>query len=158
MVLGDGGLHEMFFRSWSELVARNSGPLHFRLILQPLAATFLAVRSGSQDAREHRRLFFWTLVRDPVERQSLLGQLRKDVGKLFLAAVILDLVYQLIVLRWVYPGQSLLVATTLAIVPYLVVRGLTNRVVSRLLRKPQSANKGVSGHDPGDVGNNSAGA
>ena len=54
-------------------------------------------------------------------------QLWKDVGKLFLVAVVLDVVYQIIVLHWVYPVQTLIVATMLAIVPYLVVRGLANR-------------------------------
>jgi putative membrane protein len=32
----------------------------------------------------------------------------------------------------VYPGQTLIVATTLAIVPYLIVRGLTNPIAARM--------------------------
>ena len=55
------------------------------------------------------------------------------MGKLFLVAVVLDVIYQIIVLHGVYAGQLLIVATTLAIVPYLVVRGLTNRIASRIL-------------------------
>jgi hypothetical protein len=31
-------MEEMFSRGWDELMARDSGPLHFRLILQPLVA------------------------------------------------------------------------------------------------------------------------
>jgi hypothetical protein len=158
MVFGDSGLEEMFSRGWSELIARDSGPLHGRLVLQPLVATILATRAGWRDARERRRLFFWTLVRDPTERQPLLGQLWKDVGKLFLAAVVLDVVYQIVVLPWVYPVQSLIVATTLAIAPYLVVRGLTNRIVSRMPLRPPPEDKGVPRNDSGDGGEIGSGA
>ncbi len=48
-----------------------------------------------------------------------------------LLAIILDVIYQIIVLHWLYPVQTLIVAMTLAIVPYLVVRGLTNRIATR---------------------------
>jgi hypothetical protein len=143
-------MEEMFSRGWSELIARDSGPLHVRLVCQPLVATIFAIRDGRSDARERRRLFFWALVRDPLQRRPLLGQLWRHVGKLFVAAIILDVVYQVVVLRWVYPVQSLLVATTLAIVPYLVVRGVTNRIISRLPSRRPPDNKGVLGNDPGD--------
>ena len=46
----------------------------------------------------------------------------KAVGKIFVIAVIIDLVYQLIVLRWFYPGEALLVAVILAFIPYLLIR------------------------------------
>lgn len=132
MVFGNGGLEEMFSRGWGELVARDSGPLHVRLILQPLVATVLAIRSGLRDAREGRPVFFWTLALQPVQRRSLLRHLWRDVGKLFLVACVLDVVYQLLVLRWVYPVQTAIVATVLAILPYLVVRGLANRLGRRI--------------------------
>ena len=54
----------------------------------------------------------------------------KDVGKIFVVAVVLDVICQLIVFRWLYPGEALLVATILAILPYLVVRGPVNRIAS----------------------------
>ena len=38
----------------SDFIGRFDGPLHFRLIVQPLVATLLAVRDGSRDAREGR--------------------------------------------------------------------------------------------------------
>jgi hypothetical protein len=37
---------------------------------------------------------------------------------------------QLIVFRWLYPREALLVATVLAILPCLVVRGPVNRIAS----------------------------
>ena len=56
----------------------------------------------------------------------------KSVGKVFVLALVLDAVYQVMVLRFVYPGEALVVALLLAIVPYLVLRGL----VTRLARGP----------------------
>lgn len=52
----------------------------------------------------------------------------KAVGKVFVIAVIIDLVYQLIVFRWFYPVEALLVAAILAFVPYLLIRGPVNRI------------------------------
>ena len=54
----------------------------------------------------------------------------KSVGKVFILAIVLDVVYQLIEHRWtVYPGEAVLVAIILAIVPYLLIRGPVNRIV-----------------------------
>jgi hypothetical protein len=41
-------------------------------------------------------------------------------------------VYQILVLRFVYPGETIIVAFVLAIVPYLILRGLVNRIARRL--------------------------
>ena len=92
-------MEEMFTRGWDELLARETGALHFRVILQPLVATFFAIRSGARDAREGRPVFFWTVVLDAPQRRFMLCQLWKDVGKLFLVAVTLDVTYQLVVLH-----------------------------------------------------------
>ena len=45
-------------------------------------------------------------------------------GALFVLALLLDVVCQYIVAKFVYPGEALVVALLLAILPYLVVRGL----------------------------------
>jgi hypothetical protein len=44
--------------------------------------------------------------------------------------VALDLIYQLIALYRIRPVESLIVATVLAVIPYLIVRGLTNRIMT----------------------------
>jgi hypothetical protein len=50
----------------------------------------------------------------------------------FILAMVLDVVYQLIEHRWtVYPGEAVLVAIILAIVPYLLLRGPINRIACR---------------------------
>jgi hypothetical protein len=50
------------------------------------------------------------------------------VGKVFLVATILDVVYQLIVHRSVYTLELLITAVTLAIIPYVLLRGPISRI------------------------------
>ncbi len=47
---------------------------------------------------------------------------------MFSLAFVLDVVYQVIVFRWVYPFESLAVSIILAILPYVLLRGLVNRI------------------------------
>jgi hypothetical protein len=55
----------------------------------------------------------------------------KSVGRVFILALVLDVVYQLYVLHFVYVPQALAVALLLAIVPYLILRGLVTRVARK---------------------------
>lgn len=126
-------MDELFLRVWENLVDRVSGPMSLRLLVQPFMAALFAFRSGWRDGRDGKSPFFWGLLYDPANRHDMLSQGWKDVGKVFLIAVALDVVYQLIVLRWVYPIEALIVAILLAIVPYLLVRGPVTLVV-RLAR------------------------
>ena len=125
----------MIARISNNLVARVTGPMHFRLLLQPGVATFFAIRDGLKDAREGEPPYFWGLFTDKHERELMVKDGWKSVGKVFILAMVLDLVYQLIEHRWrVYPGEAILVAIILAIVPYLLVRGPINRIVRRRKR------------------------
>lgn len=60
----------------------------------------------------------------------MLRNLWRITGKVFLIAVVLDVVYQLIVFQWIHPIQALIVATLLALVPCMIVRSIGNRIVS----------------------------
>jgi hypothetical protein len=125
--MGDG--IDVIARIVGHLADRVSGPLKFRLILQPLVAGYLAVRAGLQDARVGRPAFLWAIVTTSGEARELLRSGWKDVGKVFLAAVLVDVLYQVVVARWVYPGEALVVAVLLALVPYVVVRGPVTRIM-----------------------------
>jgi hypothetical protein len=103
--------------------------MSFRFILQPVMATFFAVRSGWQDGRTGRPAYFWAILTAPEHRRDLLRQGWKAVAKVFAMAVIIDAVYQVIQLRWFYPGEALTVAIVLAFVPYLLIRGPVGRIV-----------------------------
>jgi hypothetical protein len=108
--------------------------MSIRLVVQPIVAGLLAIRSGLKDAREGRPAFLWAAVTNPDYRPELLRQGWKDVGKVFVLAIVLDAIYQLIVHRGVYVGELLIVATTLAIVPYCLIRGPVTRIGRGLAR------------------------
>jgi hypothetical protein len=116
------GLREM-------LLGRIEGPLTLRLILQPVMASFLAIRAGLRDSREGKPAYLWTAVTNPSDRRVLLREGWKDIRTVFVLAVLLDSVYQLIEFHWVYIVQALIVAILLAIVPYIVLRGPVNRLL-----------------------------
>jgi hypothetical protein len=124
-------MDHLFARVVEQLIARVTGPMKFRLFLQPAMAIFFAVRGGLKDAREGRPPYFWGLFTDRGERESMLKNGWKSVGKVFILAIVLDAVYQYIALRWFYPGEAVLVAIILAIIPYLLVRGPVNRITRR---------------------------
>jgi hypothetical protein len=105
--------------------------MSLRLMIQPAVASFLAVRAGLSDARDGRPAFFWAALTNPAYRPELLHQGWKDVAKVFILASVLDVGYQLMVHRGVYLGELLIIATMLAIVPYVCIRGPVNRVARR---------------------------
>ena len=128
-------MDETLARIWENLLGRIGGPLTFRLILQPLVAATFAVRAGLADAHMGRRAYFWSLLSDPKHRRQNVREGWRDVAKVFLLALAIDLGYQIILQRYVYPGEALIVAIMLAIVPYLLVRGCVTRLARGKARK-----------------------
>jgi hypothetical protein len=128
-------MEDTFARFLNEVFGRLDGPLHFRFFLQPAMAIFFAIRDGLRDAREGRPAYFWSLFTERSLRRDLLRDGWKSISKVFIIAAVLDLIYQIIVLRWFYPFETLLVAVLLALVPYLLVRGPVNRI-KKGLQKP----------------------
>jgi hypothetical protein len=116
---------------WNHLVGRVDGPLKFRLVLQPCVATVFAIRAGLEDAREGRAPYFWAIFTEPERRGELLREGWQAVMKVFVLATLMDLIYQYLVLGWLYPVAALFVAFILAFVPYLLIRGPVNRIARR---------------------------
>ena len=133
-------IDQLLARVWENMLLRVSGPLKFRLVIQPAMALFLAIRSGLKDARDDKPAYFWALFTDPEERRALLRDGWKSVGRVFVFAVVMDVIYQWIEQRWVYPGEAVIVAILLAIIPYLLIRGPVNRI-ARLFHKHPEDNK-----------------
>jgi hypothetical protein len=124
-------MDDILTRFFENLVGRVHGPMNFRMILQPLMAVIFAIRDGRKDAGEGRVPYFWSLFTEPGYRAELLRNGWKSVGKIFVVALILDAVYQFITVRWFYPGEALVTALILAVVPYVVLRGPVNRLIGR---------------------------
>ena len=132
-------MHEFWPRVVEHFSQRIDGPLHFRLVLQPLMATIFATIAGVKDAKAGRAPYFWSLFAEPQNRKALLRDGWKSIGKVFMLAVVLDVIFQIKELQAVYPIETLMVAILLAIVPYLLIRG----PVTRLLSKPKRSVRGV---------------
>jgi hypothetical protein len=133
-------LENMFARAWEQLISRPAGPLKFRFILQPAMAIFLAARCGLKDSQEGKPAFFWAFFVDPARYSELLRDGWKSIRKLVILTLVLDCVYQIIVLRWIYPFEALVIVLFLAVIPYLLVRGPVNRIASaRKASSPESA-------------------
>jgi hypothetical protein len=122
-------MEDIVTRFVTDLAGRLSGPLTLRLFLQPSVAIILAIRDGLKDAREGRPPHFWRMVTGPPEaRTRRVTETWRAVLKVFSMAVILDCVYQWLVFRWVYPVEAMFTAIILAIVPYVLMRGVINRI------------------------------
>lgn len=129
-------MHDVFARIAHDMVDRVTGPMKFRLVLQPLMAMFFATRDGLKDAREGKPAYFWSLLSDRVHTRERLREGWQSVGKVFILAVILDCIYQVIEIHRIYPFEALIVAVILAILPYILLRG----VVTRIARRRESHN------------------
>jgi predicted LPLAT superfamily acyltransferase len=124
-------MDHMWTRLITQLAARVTGPMKFRLVLQPAMAAFFAIRAGLADARAGKPPYFWGLVSDSSQRDAMLKDGWKSVGRVFILALVLDVVYQIIVLHFIYVGEAIIVAFLLAILPYLILRGLVTRLARR---------------------------
>ncbi len=124
-------MEDWFSRFVEDLVGRVSGPMKFRLILQPVMAAIFAIRSGLKDAKQNKPPYFWAMFTNPDSRAEMIRDGWKSVGRVFILAIVIEVVYQFIVFRWFYPGEALIVAFVLAIVPYVLVCGPVNRIARR---------------------------
>jgi hypothetical protein len=121
---------EDFIRQhWEQLLGRIQGPFWFRLILQPLVSAVIGFRAAARDVRLDRPPFVWSCLVNRAERRQLLLEGWKEVSRVFIMAVIIDLIYQIMVLHWIYPLQAMLVASVLSLAPYPVIRGVANRII-----------------------------
>ena len=124
-------LEEALARGWENLVGRWDGPMSFRLLMQPAVAIFLASRAGLRDARLGKPSILCDLFSDPITRQERFRQVWKDVGTVFIVALVLDSIYQVIVQGGVFALELLITSAVLALVPYLISRGLVTMIAKR---------------------------
>lgn len=116
---------------WHEVIERAEGPMRIRLLLQPLTAALFAIRAGRRDVLEGRPLYFWAFLRQGAERRRMAAEGWRDVGRVLILAIGIDLIYQATVLHAFRPGEAAFLGIVLAIVPYLIFRGVVNRILRR---------------------------
>lgn len=122
-------------RGWRNFVARPSGPLNLRFLIQPALGVVMAVRAGLKDAREGRPAYLWAAFVNPAQRRELVHGGWKDVRVTILISAILDITYQVMVHRAVYFLELVFTVTLLAVLPYSVLRGPVNRIARPFVRR-----------------------
>jgi hypothetical protein len=135
------GETDLLQRLWDELVARPSGPMAFRFILQPVMGAIFAIRDGMKDARVGRSPYFWTVLHDPVQRGPRLREGFAAMSRVIGLGVIMEAIYQWRVLGGFRPLEMAIVVLLLCFVPYLLIRGPVARIAGRW-----GNSRGAGGH------------
>jgi hypothetical protein len=121
-------IQDILIRQWDHLLARPSGPISFRFLLQPTMAAIYGILDGMRDARKHRAPYLWTILHDSEKRGARVREGLAHTAKILVLGLVLDVIYQLIAFRMFYPVEALIVVFVLAIVPYVILRGVTDRI------------------------------
>jgi hypothetical protein len=132
---------DLLQRLWTELVARPSGPMAFRFLLQPTVAAILAIRDGMKDARAGRPPYFHTILHDPVQRWPRLREGFGAVGRMIGLGIAMEAIYQWRVIGGFRPLEMAVVVLLLCFIPYLLIRGPADRIDRR-----RKARGGASGN------------
>lgn len=130
-----GGIYLFSHAFLDDLPKRLTGPGRFRFLLQLLVATLLGIRSGVADARAGRPPYLLGLVTDRRRRRELARDGLATVANLLLMGVLLDAVFQWVILGVSHSGAALVVGPVLIAGPYAVARALANRV-ARVRSRP----------------------
>jgi hypothetical protein len=120
---------EVLQRVWQDLLDRPSGPMTFRIILQPTMASFAALVDGIKDAKAYRSPYLWTVLTNPAKRGGRLREGLISTARTILLGLGMDAIYQIVVLKTFYPGEAVIVAVVLCFLPYLLLRGPVERIV-----------------------------
>ena len=123
----------------SQLHDRVSGPMKFRIVLQPIMATYFAIRSGWRDAKSGADPYFWSFLIGRGHRFDLIKDGWESVGRVVLLSAGLDLVYQYFVQSSIHLRAVIIVAFVLAVVPYVIVRGTVTRIANALITRSPTA-------------------
>jgi hypothetical protein len=124
---------------------RHEGPMSFRLYLQPVMSLIYAIIAGVKDAKAGKEPFLINgliLGKAKRSRKDLLRELWKDIGKVFILAVIMEVIFEIIEFKTVHPLEVLRVSFFLAIVPYLIFRGIVDRIVTLFIKNKPDPDSG----------------
>jgi len=125
---------DFIHRFWFDMAGRTEGPMTFRLLLQPTMAIITAFIDGRRDARLGRSPYFFKLLHGSrySERLQTFREGFSAVTRILLLGVGMDVIYQFKVFgAFRYPLETLVIATLLAFVPYLLLRGPFARLALR---------------------------
>jgi hypothetical protein len=134
---------------WDSIVRDLTGPgmfggaFQFRLILQPLAAVILGARLGIKDAKRGDTPFFTALFHGEGGRGALLAKAAREALVPLIVAFIVDSILQRLINGRIRPLAAVIVGGLLVFLPFLIVRGLTNRIWTHAPGNRRSTKQGT---------------
>jgi len=111
----------------ARVIARLTGPMHMRFVIQPIMAILLGIRDGVQDARTGAPPFVWDLY----ATQGRLPKLEMALRRILIpiaVAIVFDAIVQYMLFQEVRVLGAIVLGTMLMGVPYSAARGIANRV------------------------------
>ena len=126
-----GGIYLFSQAFLDDIPRRLTGPGRFRFILQPLTAVVLGVLGGIADAKAGRPPYLYGLIFGSGHRRALISSGYETVANLLLMGILLDAVFQWVILGTSHPGAALVVGPVLIVGPYALARALSNRLARR---------------------------
>jgi hypothetical protein len=111
-----------------ELPQRFTGPGRFRFILQPMMAMVLGIRGGLADAKTGNPPYLFGLCFHAGRRRELLPSGAAVISTLLALGIIMDVVFQLVLYRFVHPDVALLIWPLFICVPCALSGALRTRV------------------------------
>ena len=124
-----GGFYVFSRQFLEDIPKRLAGPGRFRFLFQPTIAILLGIRSGLADAREGRPPYLYGLLFHPDLRRELVRSSFESVVNLLMMGILLDSLFQWVLIGASYPGAALIVGPVLIVLPYSLARALSNRLV-----------------------------
>lgn len=120
---------------------RHDGPMSFRIILQPIMSLIYAIVAGVRDAKLGRKPLIQALIFGNTKRsrKDILKEIWKDIGKVFILAAVMEIIFEIIEFKTVHPLVVLRVSFYLAIVPYVIMRGPVERIVELFIKKKSNS-------------------
>lgn len=138
-LLKHGVSADVYKRIWRDIADRPGGPMTFRFVLQPVMALLAALHDGVNDARTGRSPYLHKLFTDPWHLGGNLNEALLATARIILLALGMDAIYQAIVLKTFYPGEMVLIALLLALVPYVLLRGPISRIARHWVAHPDTS-------------------
>jgi hypothetical protein len=130
----------LFSHSFIKDISRRlGGPGRFRFILQPLVAVILGTFNGLADARAGVPPYIYALLFHRDLRRDLARTGLSTIANLLLMGILLDLIFQWIILGVAHPGAALILGPVLIVGPYSLARAISNRL-ARLAKNEAAEN------------------
>ncbi len=111
------------------------GPGRLRFIIQPLVAILLGIRDGRRDAAAGAPPYVLAVLFAHGRRKEELSSALKSIVTPLIVGFVLSLIVQYYIFRSVRLWHAFVFGIAFIALPYVVARGLTNRLIQR--RRPR---------------------